>query len=73
MEMNTGNKAEYAKLKQLLGGDVEAVMLVQVLLLTRGNDRNALENGIFKLLISLKPHISVEEVMLWMAGRGHGA
>ncbi|ESS55006.1 putative protein kinase [Trypanosoma cruzi] len=73
LEEVLGDHAECEGLKQLLGGDVEAFLLVRVLLLTRGNDRNAFENGIFKLLLSLKPQISVERVILWMSGRDRTA
>ncbi|RNE96610.1 putative protein kinase [Trypanosoma conorhini] len=72
LDRGLGDKAEAESLKQLLGGDVEALLLVRVLLLTRGNNRDALENGIFKVLLSLKPNISAEQVVLWMSGRGCG-
>ncbi|ESL11347.1 protein kinase [Trypanosoma rangeli SC58] len=73
LDRGLGDRAETENLKRLLGGDVEAVLLVRVLLLTRGNNRDALENGIFKVLLSLKPSIPMEQVILWVSLRGCSA
>ncbi|KAH8618696.1 Protein tyrosine kinase Protein kinase domain [Trypanosoma vivax] len=66
MKENTDDAAGQVELQKLLGGDVEAFLLLQVLLVTRCSDVTSLENGVFKLFMSLKPRIAVEPVMLWM-------
>ncbi|ORC92787.1 putative protein kinase [Trypanosoma theileri] len=72
MEANVGNMVECAKLKELLDGDIEAFMLVQILLVTRCTDATSLENGIFRLLLTLKPQISADKVVLWLMERNRG-
>ncbi|KAH9577671.1 Protein kinase domain [Trypanosoma melophagium] len=72
MEANMGNEAECTKLKELLDGDTEAFMLVQILLVTRCTDTTSLENGIFRLLLTLKPQIAADKVVLWLMERNRG-
>lgn len=66
-EKGVGDKAWVAKLRQLLDGDLETLLLVHVLIAKRRHDKELLENGLFKVLLSLKPHVDVEQVVSWVS------
>ncbi|CCD15403.1 unnamed protein product [Trypanosoma congolense IL3000] len=69
VEAYATDKAELEELRRLLGGDTEALLIVQIFVSTRCSDRDSLENALFKLLLTLKPKVSIEPVMSWLSRR----